>query len=187
MEKIRESFLLNTLFSFIFLAFGIFLLAREKLAFNVITYVIAIILVIFSAASIYKFTMLSKSENKARYFNLAIAIVFLALTVYFLIAKNAILSIAPVFFGIIMIINNCYKISFIKELKDYDNKMWKLAVFILFIMFLSGIFSILSFLIKNITLAYKLSLFLLNYGILNICLTYLYKLNYSGREIVVYE
>ncbi len=167
MKKKFNQIILGSWFtSILFLAFGIFLFIKPKLASSIIGYIIGAIVLLSGLVALFNY-FVSKKEIKYISFELIYGIITCIAGVAIIFNPLSISSIVTIGLGIWMIINGIMKVNMSIFLKKNKEETWSILLFIGLLTLLSGALLIINPFKGTMVVTQVLGVFIIVYAILD--------------------
>ncbi len=153
--------------SLLFLAFGIFLFAKPKMANSLIGYFVGGLILVSGAVSLFNY-FFAKKEIKYINFELIYGIITIIAGIAIIFNPLSISSIVTLGLGIWMVINGIMKLNTGIFLKKCKEETWVILLFIGILTLLSGILLIINPFKSTMIVTQVVGVFVIVYAILDI-------------------
>lgn len=177
MNKIMTSFFKTSIISSVTLMIlGILLMLQSEATIITISYIIGTLLIALGTLAIIKFLKNTTGSLKSE-LDVVYGTVTIILGVVVIYNPEAIASIIPIIIGIGIVISSTIKLQYSLELKNSENKQWKLSMIISIISTICGVVLICNPFKGAVIIMQIIGAFIVAYSILDIISTLTIKKN----------
>lgn len=167
MEKfLKKSSWTDMIVSFLFVLFGIMLMARPELIMSMISILLGLIGVVIGALKGIDYFASGKSDN----YSLAIAIVAIITGVIIMFCADIILSVFRIIIAIWIIYSGIMNLQTTIVWKDYQSRLWLLTLLLAIAMIVAGIY----ILVNNGAMLQIVGGIIVAYGIVDILESFIF-------------
>lgn len=176
--RIRKTFNISLISSFIFVIIGLFLFINPNATISIISYIIGSVLLFFGLVNIYKYF---SSKNPINMFSFDLAYgVLLSIAGLFLILDTSIFAkVINVIVGIWIIINSITKFQYGLVLKKVNNKDWTYTALVSLLTLAWGVTLLVNPLKAALTITQIIGIFIIVYAVLDIVDNFIIRKNIS--------
>jgi len=187
-ETIKRIFTLSIFSSIIFIVIGLLLLLKPGTTLRMISYIIGGLILVFGIFGIARF---STSKEKGLNFDLVYGILSLIGGLIVILNPEALASIIPVILGIWIIINSSLKIQYAFNMKEEENKKFKITLILSLITLLSGIILLFNPFKAASYVAQAVGIFVIIYATIDLFESFIIKSKVTkitkNKDVIVYE
>ena len=118
----------RSVFALIYLVLGVVLLLFPEQTLNIVTRIIASVLIIFAAINIIQFVINKDERFSADYFYLILSIVGIGVAISMLVSPNWIIAVINIVVGIVLIVNGIGNFSTTIRIRKDDRIWWAFSI-----------------------------------------------------------
>ena len=118
----------RSVFALIYLVLGVVLLLFPEQTLNIVTRIIASVLIIFAAINIIQFVINKDERFSADYFYLILSIVGIGVAISMLVSPTWIIAVINVVVGILLIVNGIGNFSTTIRIRKDDRIWWAFSI-----------------------------------------------------------
>lgn len=166
-KKIKKTFNISLIASFIFIIVGLFLFIKPDATISIISYITGSILLLLGLINMYRYFTSNEKLNMFS-FNLAYGVLLVIAGLFLIIDTTIFAKVINIIVGIWIIINSITKFQYGLVLKKAKNNDWTYTILVSLLSFAWGIALLINPLESALTITQVIGVFIIVYAVLDI-------------------